>query len=513
MAGEFSQGLNVPAAGITVQCQAVGGAFGAKHTADTWGLAAAQLARKAGRPVKLMLERDHELLSAGARPSLHGRIKIGANRDGTLVAWNSESWGTGGMGTAGTPPLPYIFKFPNQRVHHSAVSTNIGPARSWRAPNHPQVCLLTMGALEDLAAKLQMDPLDLFLKNIALTGERANVYHGELLKAAELIDWKKNWHPRGDQTPGAIKRGLGLSIHTWGGLGHAGNCRCTIHPDGSVELTLGSQDLGTGTRTIIAIVAAETLGLPVEGVQVEIGDSRYPPDGASGGSSTVGGAGSSTRVASTNALNQLLEKVAPSLNAKPEELEAVGGRIQVRGDSSRSIPWKQACAKLAAMPIVAMGSRNMSLISGGVGGAQMAQVSVDTETGVVRMEKFVAVQDCGLIIDMKTALSQVYGCCIMGISYALYEEKIMDDQTGICLNPNMEFYKMPGSDDIGEIVAHMMTGPGYDERGVVGLGEPPVISPGAAISNAVANAIGVRVPELPMTPNRVLAALGKGASV
>jgi xanthine dehydrogenase YagR molybdenum-binding subunit len=246
---------------------------------------------------------------------------------------------------------------------------------------------------------------------------------------------------------------------------------------------------------------------------VEIGDSKYPPDGASGGSTTVGGVSSSTRVASTNALNELFSKVAPSLGTTADKLEAVGGHIRVIGDAHKSIPWKQACAKLGATPIVAMGQRNRTLISSGVGGAQMAEVSVDTETGVVRMEKMVAVQDCGLVIDLKTAESQVYGACIMGTCYALHEEKIMDQQTGKCLNPNMEFYKLSGLDDIGEISVHMMTDPSIEKRGVIGLGEPPVISPGAAISNAVANAIGVRVPELPMTPDRVLDALGKGVKV
>jgi xanthine dehydrogenase YagR molybdenum-binding subunit len=137
----------------------------------------------------------------------------------------------------------------------------------------------------------------------------------------------------------------------------------------------------------------------------------------------------------------------------------------------------------------------------------MAAVSVDVETGRVRVDKIVAVQDCGLIIDLKLAESQCYGALIMGVSYALYEEKVTDLHTGRMLNPNMEFYKLAGLMDIGELVVHMMTGKGYDERGVVGLGEPPVISPGAAISNAVANAIGVRVPHIPLTPRRVLLAL------
>lgn len=510
LSGEYAQGLNIPASNVHVVCQAVGGGFGSKFAVDTWGIAAAALAKQTGRPVKLMLERDTELKVAGSRPSLYGRIRIGAKRDGTLVAWDSQTWGTGGMGTAGVPRLPYLFNVPNRTTQHTVVFTNIGPSRPWRAPNHPQMCLLTMAALDDMAAKLGMDPLDLFIKNIALTGQRADLYKQELLKAAELIDWKKNWHPRGDKTPGNIKRGLGLSIHTWNGSGHASNCRVTIHPDSSVEVALGSQDMGTGTRTVIGIVAAETLGLPLDAVQVEIGDNKYPPDGASGGSTTVGGVSSSTRVSATNALNELLVKVAPSLSTTPDKLEAVGARIQVVGDPSQSISWKQACARLGTTPIVAMGQRNSSLISGGVGGAQMAQVSVDIETGIVQMEKIVAVQDCGLIIDLKTSESQVYGACIMGVGYSLYEEKIMDQQIGKCLNPNMEFYKLSGIGDFGDIVVHMMTDPAVENRGVIGLGEPPTVSPGAAISNAVTNAIGVRVPQLPMTPDRVLAALGKG---
>ena len=509
---EFSDGLKIPASNVNVVTPVMGGGFGSKFEADTWGLACAQLAKKSGRPVKMMLERDHELMGAGARPSMHAHVRVGAKKDGTLVAWSSESWGTGGPIQSGTPNLPYVVRVPNRRSRHTAVLTNIGPARAWRAPNHPQMCLITMSALDDLAAKLGMDPLDLFLKNIDLTGERASNYKDELLKTAELIEWKKKWHPRGDSGSSMIKRGLGLSIHTWGGRGHQSECAATIHPDGSAEVSLASQDLGTGTRTVIGIVAAETFGLPLEAVKVNIGDSRYPSSGASGGSSTVGGVSSSTRRAATDALNQLFAKVAPSLGATPDQLEAANGRIQVQNNSAKSLTWKQACAKLGTTAVTGNGKTSPDLISSGVGGAQMAEVSVDTETGIVRVEKLVAAQDCGLIIDTKTAESQVYGAMIMGVCYALYEEKIMDELTGRCLNPNMEFYKLAGIGDIGELVAHMMTGPGYDERGVIGLGEPPVVSPGAAISNAVANAIGVRVPELPLTPDRVLAALEKGGA-
>jgi xanthine dehydrogenase YagR molybdenum-binding subunit len=371
---------------------------------------------------------------------------------------------------------------------------------------------MTMAAIEDLAAELKRDPLELVLQNIAKTGERARVYEEELKKAAELIDWKVGWHPRGESGKGPVKRGLGLSLHTWGGAGHASNCEVVIYPDGLAEARLGSQDLGSGTRTTIGVVLAETLGLGVEDVLVSIGDSRYPASGASGGSTTVGGVSSSTRRAAVNALEKFFEEVAPYLEATPDQLQARAGRISVAGDPSRSLSWKQAAAKLGVHPVVANGAQpgRTKLIDSGVGGVQMADVSVDVETGITRVNRFVAVQDCGLVVAMKMAESQVYGAVIMGIAYSFGEEKVFDPVTGRMLNPNMEFYKLPAIGDIGEIVVHMMTGPGYDERGVIGLGEPPVISPGAALSNAVANAIGVRVPHLPMTPERVLDALEKG---
>jgi xanthine dehydrogenase YagR molybdenum-binding subunit len=208
-------------------------------------------------------------------------------------------------------------------------------------------------------------------------------------------------------------------------------------------------------------------------------------------------------------VDQLLAKVAPALGTEAGALEAVGGKVRVKGQPTKALAWADACAKLGGIPLTVRGTNPGpgDLINSGVGGVQMASVSVDLETGRVRVDKLVAVQDCGLIINMKLAESQCYGALIMGVSYALYEEKIMDPITGRMLNPNMEFYKLAGIGDIGELVVHMMTGKGYDERGVIGLGEPPVISPGAAISNAVANAIGVRVPHIPLTPPRVLAAL------
>jgi xanthine dehydrogenase YagR molybdenum-binding subunit len=510
--GDLAKSLQLPATQIKVHMDHIGGGFGSKFAADSWGVECAQLSKESGgKPVKLFLDRATELTIAGVRPSAYAKIKVGAKKDGTITSWQSESWASGGFAGGGSPPLPYVFtSIPNQRKNHTAVSINAGGSRAWRAPNHQQACYLSHSALDDLAAKLKMDPLDLLAKNADFT-PRGDVYRLQLKKAAEIMDWKKKWHFRGEGGAGPVKHGLGVAISTWQGGGHASQCRANIHPDGSVVVELGSQDLGTGTRTCINMVASETFGLPLAAVKVVIGDNSLPPSGASGGSTTIGGVSSSTRKATVNALDKLFDAVAPSLGVPKEQLEAVDGKIQVKGNPSKSMTWKAACAKLGTKTISEMGVNDPKnpggLMSAGVGGVQMAEVSVDTETGIVKMVKSVAVQDIGTLINLKTAESQIFGGCIMSICSALMEERVMDQTTGRVLNPDMEFYKLAGIGDIGEIVVHINTEPEFDKRGVIGLGEPAAIALPTAIGNAVANAIGVRVPNLPLTADRVLAAL------
>ena len=513
-AGGVRTAADLPQERIHVDCQVMGGGFGSKFGADRWGEIGVELAKKTGRPVKLMLERDQELKVAGHRPSAFADVKVGVKNDGTITGFDCTSWGSSGVQRWRIPPVPYVFeKIPNIRTVGKAIVTNRGAVRAWRAPNHPQGCFITMAAMEDAAAAIGMDSLEFFNKNLTLTG-RPEVYAAELDIAAKLINYAAKAHPRGDKTEGPVKRGLGISIHTWGGRGHPSACSVTINPDGSVRSQIGTQDLGTGTRTTIAMVVADTLGIPMEKVHSEIGKNSFPQSGASGGSTTIGGVSASSRDAATQALNALLEKVAPELGVTADKLEAWDGKIQEIGNPSNNMTWEKACGLLGQMAVTKQGANppadGTELTTDGVGGVQMADVSVDIETGIVTMNEFVAVQDIGLIIDMKTAESQVFGAMIMGITYALFEETIFDPATGAMLNPDMEFYRLAGLGDIGELKVHMMTGPGYDERGVIGLGEPPVISPGAAISNAIANAVGVRCPYAPFTPDRVLKALEQG---
>ena len=507
IAGDLSQETGVDEANIHAVCQNLGSGYGSKFQFDVWDRECARIAQATGRPVKVMLDRDHELMVAGSRPSAFAEVKVGVMNDGTLTAWESHSFGSGGDSTRGSLRLPYVFTngFPNSQ-QHTAIRTNTGASRAWRAPSHPQMCLITMAALEDAAAGLKMDPLEFFRKNLGLT-DRAGVYAEELEIADGLMGWKQRWKPRGSGS-GPIQTGLGLSIHTWGGRGHDSNCRVTLRSDGRVDLACGTQDMGMGSRTVLAVVAAETLGLPVELIHVQVGDNSLPPSGASGGSTTTGGIATSSRTAAVDAANQLIRKVAPELDATPEECVIRDGEVLVADDPDRAMSFGDACALIGPEPIVGNGRTDPELMTQGVGGVQMAEVSVDVETGVVEMVKLVAVQDCGTIVNLTTAESQVLGGCIMGISSALYEERIMDPVTGDCLNADLSRYRLAGIADVGEIVVHMMQTEQHHQRGVIGLGEPPVISPMAAISNAVANAIGVRVPHVPLTPRAVLTALG-----
>ena len=508
----IADALQVPRPNVRVITEYMGGGFGSKRGADVQLAIAARLAREAKAPVKIMLDRKHEHLITGNRPSAFAKVKAGVTADGKFAGWDSETWGTGGAGAGAgfsvpypvyVPPQGQTWGFASRRQTHVDVYTNAGPQRAFRAPGHPQACFITETVIDELADRLRLDPLELRLRNLGPEAPNAQ-WRKYFATGAEKIGWSRR-HPSGDSAAGPIKRGLGCAANVWGGGGNRQTrAMCEINPDGSVVNKIATQDIGTGTRTLVAMITAETMGLPLTAVTAAIGDTNYPFAPGSGGSITVGSVSPTVRVSAENALKELFAKVAPQLQTTPDALEARGGRIQVKGTPAKSLAWKDACKLLGTTPIQAAGEWTQGLSGLGTSGVQFADVEVDIETGITRVKKIVSVQDCGMIVDTLTAESQMYGGIIMGLGFALFENRILDRNTGAMVNPNMEWYLVPGISDVPVIDVTLVDQP---ERGVIGLGEPPVISTAAAIANAVSNATGVRIRKLPVTPDTVLAAL------
>jgi xanthine dehydrogenase YagR molybdenum-binding subunit len=498
----FAQALGIPQPNVRVITQYMGGGFGSKFAPDVQGILCAKLARQAKVPVKLMLDRKEEHLDTGNRPSAFARIRAGVDSSGRLTAFDAQSWGTGGAGAASGFPLPYIYDFPNRKRQHTDVYINAGQQRAMRAPGHPQGCFLTEILMDELADRVRMDPVEFRIKN--LPPAAPNAMWGEYFqRGAKAFGWDKR-HATGDPAPGPIKTGMGVSAHRWGGAGRGSQAHIDIAADGSVVVKCGTQDLGTGTRTIVALVAAETLGLPLSAVKPEIGDTMYPFSGGSGGSTTAASVSPAIRVTSVMALDALFAKVAPALGAQPADLVAEGGRISVKGNASKGLSWKDACKLIGTEPISVDGKWEEGLSSSGTSGVQFAEARVDVETGIVKVTRILAIQDCGLIVDKLTAESQAYGGVIAAINFALFEDRILDRSTGQMVNPNMDFYMLAGMSDVPKIEIMLNNMP---ERGVIGIGEPPTVSTASAIANAVRNATGATIRSLPLHPHRILAAL------
>ena len=400
--------------------------------------------------------------------------------------------------------MPYIYLPPNRRRTHKDVFINTGLQRPMRAPGHPQGSFITEMYMEELADLVKMDPIEFRIKN--LPPEAPNAMHASYLRqGAKEFGWDKR-HPTGDRTAGPIKTGMGVAINTWGGGGSQGRAHVEIASDGTVVVRCGTQDLGTGTRTLVAVVAADTFGIPVSNIKPEIGDTVYPASGGSGGSTTAAGISPAIRIASVNALDALKDKIAPALGVEAASLVAVNGRLQVNDNPSKGMSWAEACKQIGPQPIAADGAWQPGLSSVTTSGVQFAEVKVDVETGIVKVMRVLALQDCGLVVSRLTAESQVYGGVIGSLNFALFEDRILDRNTGQMVNPNMEWYLLAGMSDIPKIDVRLID---QSERGVIGIGEPPTVPTAAAIALAVRNAIGVTVRSLPLTPAKILQTLAQ----
>lgn len=500
-ADQFARIGNVPREKVEVITEHMGGGFGSKFGPGVEGRAAALLAKEAGAPVKLMLDRREEAEAAGNAPSAIMSVKIAGTRDGTITGVRGRGYGTGGIGGAGVE-FPYgIYRIEAVDTAQDTVRTNLGPSNAMRAPGRPQSSFLTESAIDELAYKLGVDPLEMRLKNDPFPLRQAQYRLGR-----EKFGWDRKFNKTPGQG-GPKVRGVGVAGAAWGGGG--GNpqmkAEVKIAQDGSVVVGVGTQDLGTGVRTFMSAIVADELGLPLAAVSSQVGNSKLPFSGGSGGSTTTPSVAPAVKMAAIQAKFDFLTALAKTTGESSEALRLeAGGRVS---NGAKTLTWQEACKRLPVGGVVSQGAWASDLVQTGVGGVQFAEVEVDMETGRVRPLTVLAVQDSGIIMNKMTLISQCNGGIIQGLGFALYEDRIVDAQTGRMVNANLEEYKLPGPWEMPDIEVIVYEYP--EAKGVSGSAEAVVIPTASAIANAVYNASGARVRSLPITPAKVLAALGK----
>ena len=520
---DVAKAFGLPLSSVRVIKNYMGGGFGAKNGASHATYIAVALARKTGRPVRCILDREGEQTDAGNRPATTQRVTLGATRDGALTAIVMESATAMGIGgwLAGPGKIYHdMYRCPNVRTAETFVYMNTGAMASFRAPGHVEGAFGLECAMDALARELGLDPLELRRSNYAdRDQEKDRPYSDKRLnecyrQGAQRFGWGRARTQ--DRAPaGRLRRGVGMASLTWGaGGGPPAYATVRINRDGTVEVLSGAQDLGTGARTVLAQIAAEVLGANIDTVRTILGDTeRLPFASNSWGSITTASVGPAVRVAAEEARDSLFEAAAGMLGADAGDLESLNGEIHAKGND-RCVTIAEVCEKLGDVMIIGQGSRGPNPDNTAIAafGAQFAEVEVDTETGRVRVLRIVAAHDSGRIINPTLAESQLEGGILQGIGYALFEERVIDERLGIPLNPTMHDYKIPTILDCPDINAFFVEGadPIANHTGAKGLAEPPIIGTAPAIANAVAHALGVDVTELPLTPWTVLAAIRRG---
>jgi xanthine dehydrogenase YagR molybdenum-binding subunit len=522
----LARALKVPAAQVTVVKDYMGGGFGSKLSLNEQTVVAANLARASGRPVKVMNSRRENAVCVGYRPSSRQTYKVGAKKDGTLVAIELVNLACGGLGPGDdvAEPTVDIYACPNVKVFEETVFINTGASRAMRAPGHTQGAFGLEGVMDELAAALDMDPLELRRKNYTTKNQGGTgvPYSSKGLDkcyeaGAKAIGWeRRNRRPGEGPAEGPRRRGLGIATSIWFGAGVPGTLAdVVLYPDGSVEVVCGTQDIGCGTRTHMAVVAAEALGLEPKDITVRLGSSDYPWAPLSGGSQTTPSVAPAVRDASLKAVERLKAVAAARLKAEVADVVMGERKFALKSDPAKSASFAEVYRDLRREAVF-HGERG-GMADGfayNTFGAHFAEVEVDVETGAVRVLKYVAAQESGRIVNKLTAESQVVGGVTQGLSAGLFEERVMDDATGNPVNANLRDYKIATSLDIPEITPIFVdvVDPHINNLGTKGLGEPARVPASAAVANAVYNAIGVHVREIPMTPKRVLEALRRKES-
>ncbi|MGP8079225.1 MAG: xanthine dehydrogenase family protein molybdopterin-binding subunit [Dehalococcoidales bacterium] len=515
--------FQLPLNKVRVICEYMGGGFGSKQSTGKWSIIAALLARAANRPVQLMLDRCEESLSTGNRAPTVQHLKMGAKSDGTLTAIELQATvnigAYGSTGRAVDGPCQVMYACPNVHTELRSVFANTGPQRSFRGPGYVEGAFPLELLIDELASRLKMDPLDIRMKNYAKvdsrTGQKYSAknldkcYH----KGAEAIGWVKGQlTSREDATK---VRGYGMASQTWGGGGGPpAFAWVKLNSDGTAEVITGSQDIGTGTRTVFAQIAAEELGLEPDQIVVHIGDTAHGPyDPVSWGSMTVASVGPAVRQAAIDARNQLNEIIGGYLNVPADKVLVQKGKIYLAGEQNSRANTNDVLGQIGNFTILGKGARgpNNPEVAVRTFGAQFAEVEVNTLTGEVKVLRLITVHDCGRVINHLGASNQGKGAVVQGIGYALTEERITDKATGIILNPNLEDYMVPTALDLGDIGCAFINDPDVDANnlGVKGIGESALIPTAPAIANAIAQAIGIRFLSIPITRAKIVEALQK----
>ncbi len=515
---QAAQLLDISLNKVRVIKQYMGGGFGSKNSMGRYTLLAALGAKMTGRPVKILLDRHEENLAAGNRPASVQYLKIGARRDGTLTAIHLRAYTAAGAYILIPPavggPVRQLYSCPHVKTEQYAVFTNTGPLSAFRGPGYVEGTFALESAMDELAQKLSMDPLDLRLRNYTeinqITGQPYSTKG--LREAYERGAREMGWAQRSKEEKGSKRKGFGMASQIWGGSGGPpAYAWVKINPDGSAVVLSGTQDLGTGTKTVLAQIAAEELGIPMDKISVQIGDTQINPYAPiSAGSMTLPSVGPAVRTAAYDAKRQLLDIAAQVLQVPGEGLEIQNGSLQ-SPKLQQPVLLKDMLANLRNFMIVGRGARspNPEGVHVNTFGAQFVELEVDVETGEVNIIKFIAVHDSGRVINPLTISSQIEGGVIQGLGFGLIERRVVDRKTGVVLNANLEDYRMPTIQDAPEIISQMVDRPDLraNNLGSKGVGEPPIIPTAAAVANAIADSLKVRIRELPITREKVLKAL------
>ena len=515
------QMLGVPKENVRVISHFLGSGFGGKLWPWTHSLLAAGTARALGKPVKLVVSRKSMFETVGHRPLTQQRFRIGATQDGKLVSlqqdWLNHTSILDDYEEDCGESTPFLYSVPNLKVTGGLVRRNVGTPTAMRGPGAVPGLFAMESALDELAIALNMDPVELRRRNEPQQDESKKLpfssrHLGECLSSgAEQFGWSKR-----DVGVGAMKRdglvlGWGMAACSWGAGRDGAQAMVEILRDGSARVKSGTQDIGTGTYTVLAIVAAEALGLPLGSIDVRLGDTTLPPGPISGGSLVTSSVIPAVTDAAKGAVKALLKAAsAPNgsfANAKADDLEFRAGRVQKKGDTSSAVSVADVLARANLQSVSHLGKSDATF--GGKEetqyslrsfGAHFVEVTWQPEIARLRVSRVVSVIDAGRIINPKPARNQIQGAVVMGIGMALLEETTYDRRSGAPINANLADYMVATHADAPQIDVTFLERPDLvvNEMGARGVGEIGLAGIAAAITSAVYHATGVRVRELPV---------------